>query len=662
MTRMILIPQRLSLTPSARTLRLITNASGMYRLLKDLILGHSDSSAESRTSSGFLLRYGRFYGDKPLHLEYLVTRFPKEAPAGKDNDNEDAVAIVKRCIRIRGYHSYTNTGMTGLLIYNHGTICMGDFNVRRPSFDDSQCNENGDEFRYFVNNRYMTVYDTDRKTHVARGRLDYVIGRDLVHVTSVGKFSVDMTNVVTDYYNTWVCPKKTLTNNSEPTLSREQKRVQELLNIYRQDNTRDNPIKFLRANKNLRELKTQIRHDHFEQFLQSINNNTSISEADMLLIQWAGASKLSSLPTNIQNHLNQSKVAWKFAIDIGSSDSDISDSAEISEWELNNALSKGKASAPGEDGITYSVLRLIAQGSTVFLDLKSAFDTANREGILEQLANFGIQDKLLSWIRMYLSNRSASVLFRGVRSSTSQPFELGTPQGGVLSPMLFNAFMHRLVTDIPLGDGEPIICYADDICVGASYERIQRILDELITRGQECGLVISAEKTMALNPGIIPLTTFHIRNQELDMCHKYKYLGVNVNDANLIASLKKRLWERLKPLKVFVGKGCDINVKLARLFYFGFIRSVVDYHALHLLQYEDSEINSLKIVQNEAVRIILGALRTARIVNLQLKIKPADEASQTHKRSLIHKIYILQNLSVKCQKVDPFPHGKIHHW
>jgi len=81
----------------------------------------------------------------------------------------------------------------------------------------------------------------------------------------------------------------------------------------------------------------------------------------MLLSQWAGASKLNSLPTNIQNHLNQSKIARKFAIEIGCSDSDISGSAEISEWELNNALSKGKASAPGEDGITYSILRLLAQ-------------------------------------------------------------------------------------------------------------------------------------------------------------------------------------------------------------------------------------------------------------------------------------------------------------
>lgn len=99
--------------------------------------------------------------------------------------------------------------------------------------------------------------------------------------------------------------------------------------------------------------------------------------------------------------------------------------------------------------------------------------------------------------------------------------------------MLFNVLMHKLVTNIPLGDGESIICYADDICVSASsYERMPRILDEHIT-----------EKAMALNPGIIPPPTFHIGNQELDMCYKYKYLGVNVNDADLITSLKKRLGE-----------------------------------------------------------------------------------------------------------------------
>lgn len=179
---------------------------------------------------------------------------------------------------------------------------------------------------------------------------------------------------------------------------------------------------------------------------------------------------------------------------------------------------------------------------------------------------------------------------------------------------------------------------------------------------------------------------------------------MNVNDADLITSLKKRLWERLKPLKVLVGKWHGINVKLARLFYVAFIR-VVDYYALHLLQYKDSEINSLEIVQNEVIRIILGAPRTARIVNmkselifpsifdriiyicilfrtkvfreplyltyfqkqLEHKITQADEANQTHERFLIHKIYMnITKLNVPISKIPKGrsipPWKKNHHW
>lgn len=76
-----------------------------------------------------------------------------------------------------------------------------------------------------------------------------------------------------------------------------------------------------------------------------------------------------------------------------------------------------------------------------FIDLQTAFDTANREIILEQLASFGVKGRLLTWLRGYLSNRTASVLFKGVKSKHCAPFGLGTPQGGVLSPTLFHVLI-----------------------------------------------------------------------------------------------------------------------------------------------------------------------------------------------------------------------------
>lgn len=62
-------------------------------------------------------------------------------------------------------------------------------------------------------------------------------------------------------------------------------------------------------------------------------------------------------------------------------------------------------------------------------------------------------------------------------------------------------------------------------------KRIQ-IIFNILTTVHECRSVISTEKTMALDPCIVPLTTFPIGEHEFDMCHKYKYLQVNVNDVN----------------------------------------------------------------------------------------------------------------------------------
>lgn len=75
------------------------------------------------------------------------------------------------------------------------------------------------------------------------------------------------------------------------------------------------------------------------------------------------------------------------------------------------------------------------------------------------------------------------------------------------------------------------------ICQSIITKRMQKILDGL-TRAHVCGgLIISAERTLALNPCIITIPTFHIRNQGLGMCYKYKNLGVNVTDADLIIPL-----------------------------------------------------------------------------------------------------------------------------
>ena len=108
--------------------------------------------------------------------------------------------------------------------------------------------------------------------------------------------------------------------------------------------------------------------------------------------------------------------------------------------------------------------RLSPTSVVAFLDLKSAFDIANREIILEQLVEFGVRGNL-RWIRGYLRNRTSRVLFHGA-SSTYRELELGTPQGGVLSPFLFSLLMHRLLTLLPDIPGTTVLCYViTSVCI-----------------------------------------------------------------------------------------------------------------------------------------------------------------------------------------------------
>ena len=118
----------------------------------------------------------------------------------------------------------------------------------------------------------------------------------------------------------------------------------------------------------------------------------------------------------------------------------------------------------------------------VFLDLEKAFELASPLAIQETLIRKGVKGRLLAWIADYFSDRSANVRFQG-HFSQHMPLENGTPQGGVLSPALFNTLMSNIL-DIRLPEGCKIISYADDLAIIASG-------NHCITRAQRCLNLVS---------------------------------------------------------------------------------------------------------------------------------------------------------------------------
>lgn len=139
------------------------------------------------------------------------------------------------------------------------------------------------------------------------------------------------------------------------------------------------------------------------------------------------------------------------------------------------------------------------------LDIRKCFDTLSH-GVLRQLLQQRVRDGVIN--RLVGKWLKAGVLEAG----RLQYPEHGTPQGGVISPLLSNIYLHEVLDKWFVGDVLPrldgrafMVRYADDAVLGfeskADAERVLRVLPK---RFEKYGLQLHPEKTRLLPFGRPP--------------------------------------------------------------------------------------------------------------------------------------------------------------
>ena len=93
----------------------------------------------------------------------------------------------------------------------------------------------------------------------------------------------------------------------------------------------------------------------------------------------------------------------------------------------------------------------------LYLDFSKAFDRVPHQRLLIKLRHLGINDKVLTWIESFLSDRRQRVIVRG-EASAWKAVRSGVPQGSVLGPVLFLMY----VNDLSDGINSNIRLFADD--------------------------------------------------------------------------------------------------------------------------------------------------------------------------------------------------------
>jgi group II intron reverse transcriptase/maturase len=128
----------------------------------------------------------------------------------------------------------------------------------------------------------------------------------------------------------------------------------------------------------------------------------------------------------------------------------------------------------------------------VEFDIKAAFDQIEH-GLLMKAVRSHIKE---DWILLYIT-RWLKAPFE-TAEGTQVPRERGTPQGGVVSPILMNLFMHYAF-DIWMKRNYlscPFARYADDAVVHcSSKQQAEQVMRSIGVRLAECGLTMHPEKS-----------------------------------------------------------------------------------------------------------------------------------------------------------------------
>ena len=288
----------------------------------------------------------------------------------------------------------------------------------------------------------------------------------------------------------------------------------------------------------------------------------------------------------------------------------------------------------------------------MLLDIQGAFDNVRTDKIVRALNNHKYPRYISRWMTDYLTNRMSIIDVKGETDAIA--LTGGTPQGGVLSPLLWNltfdSFLEKFNTD-------QVKCFgfADDACLlvqGVDPIRtkgiMQMYLNEVQIWGEQNGLLFSPKKTEAMfltrqnrfqEPGPLVLA-----GKNIEYKTEARYLGVIV-DSRLgwTSHLKSRVASAKKILSVLtngIGRLWEPKPKYIKWIYMSVITPIITYGAVvwSAICQRQTAKKELQKLQNQIIRRIAYTRKSTpmRAAALILGLVPLHiEADLEAKRTLL---------------------------
>ena len=296
----------------------------------------------------------------------------------------------------------------------------------------------------------------------------------------------------------------------------------------------------------------------------------------------------------------------------------------------------------------------------IIMDFAKAFDKVNHSLLTHKLAHYGVRGSTNLWIQNFLKDRTQAVVVEGEKSDLVD-VRSGVPQGSVLGPCLFLAY----INDLPDRVTATSRLFADDTLIQKLIENendrnnVQKDLEQLEKWEGQWDMNFHPEKC-----NVLPVersnntkdntseTEYFLHGHKLEKVTNAKYLGVtlqsnmkfNVHIDNICTKANKMLGMLRRNLRSAPEKTKELGYK-------SLVRPVLEYASSVWDPHTAKDIGKIEAVQRRAARFIKSKYKKEDSVSAMIKDLEWNTLEQRRRKARLSMLYKIRHDQVQVKFV-----------